>query len=217
LSALDLNLHLLHEEVTAEPVNQEPVQRYMEIVNTEVRRIRGIVDNFLRFARPTSLVLGEVKLDEVVRHIVELVKYEAQERGVEIAVDFPTDLPDVSGDETQLGQIFLNLMINAVQAMPEGGTLRIAGTNGTDAARSTIDVSVTDTGGGITKADLSKVFEPFFSTKPSGNGLGLAIAYRIVEDHHGTIRVTSQEGVGTTFALSFPAVSTSARIPAPRS
>ena len=217
LSALDLNLHLLHEEVTAEPVNQEPVQRYLEIVNTEVRRIRGIVDNFLRFARPTSLVLGEVKLDEVVRHIVELVKYEAQERGVEIAVDFPTDLPDVWGDETQLGQIFLNLMINAVQAMPEGGTLRILGKNGTAAGRSTIDVSVTDTGVGITKADLSKVFEPFFSTKPSGNGLGLAIAYRIVEDHHGTIRVTSQEGVGTTFALSFPAVSSSARIPAPHS
>lgn len=217
LSALDLNLHLLHEEVTAEPVNQEPVQRYLEIVNTEVRRIRGIVDNFLRFARPTSLVLGEVKLDEVVQHIVELVRYEAQERGVDIAVEFPTDLPDVSGDETQLGQVFLNLMINAVQAMPKGGTLRIVGTNGTAAGRSTIDVSVTDTGVGITKADLSKVFEPFFSTKPSGNGLGLAIAYRIVEDHHGAIRVTSQEGAGTTFVLSFPAVSSSARLPVPHS
>ncbi len=216
LSALDLNLHLLHEEVTVEPVNQGIVQHYLDIVNAEVRRIRGIVDNFLRFARPTSLVLGEVKLDEVVRHIVDLVRYETQERGIDIAVDFPSELPDVSGDETQLGQVFLNLMINAVQAMPEGGTLRISGTKGIAEGRSTVDVSVTDTGVGITKTDLSKVFEPFFSTKPGGNGLGLAIAYRIVEDHHGTIRVTSQEGVGTTFALSFPAVSSSTRIPVPR-
>jgi PAS domain S-box-containing protein len=206
LSAIDLNLHLLQEEISTEPMNAEAVQRYSDILNAEVRRIRGIVDNFLRFARPTSLVLGDVRLDGIARHIGELVRYEAQEHGVEILIDFPEDLPAVSGDETQLGQVFLNLMINAVQAMPRGGTLRISGLQRIADARTVVEVSVRDTGIGINKTDLAKVFEPFFSTKPDGNGLGLAIAYRIIEDHGGTIRVTSEPGTGTTFALSFPTV-----------
>jgi PAS domain S-box-containing protein len=208
LSAIDLNLHLLQEEIGAEPMNAEAVQRYSDILNAEVRRIRGIVDNFLRFARPTSLVLGDVRLDGIARHIGELVRYEAQEHGVEIQIDFPEDLPAVSGDETQLGQVFLNLMINAVQAMPQGGTLRISGLRRIADAGTVVEVSVRDTGIGINKTDLTKVFEPFFSTKPDGNGLGLAIAYRIIEDHRGTIRVTSEPGTGTTFALSFPTVLT---------
>lgn len=208
LSAIDLNLHLLQEEIGAEPMNAEAVQRYLDILNAEVRRIRGIVDNFLRFARPTSLVLGDVRLDGIARHIGELVRYEAQEHGVEILIDFPEDLPAVSGDETQLGQVFLNLMINAVQAMPQGGTLRISGLRRIADAGTVVEVSVRDTGIGINKTDLTKVFEPFFSTKPDGNGLGLAIAYRIIEDHRGTIRVTSEPGIGTTFAVSFPTVLT---------
>jgi PAS domain S-box-containing protein len=206
LSAIDLNLHLLQEEISTEAMNAEAVQHYSDILNAEVRRIRGIVDNFLRFARPTSLVLGDVRLDGIARHIGELVRYEAQEHGVEILIDFPGDLPAVSGDETQLGQVFLNLMINAVQAMPQGGTLRISGLQRIADARTVVEVSVRDTGIGINKTDLTKVFEPFFSTKPDGNGLGLAIAYRIIEDHRGTIRVTSEPGTGTTFAVSFPTI-----------
>lgn len=213
LSAIDLNLHLLQEEVAADPPNPEALQRYFDIVNAEVRRMRGIADNFLRFARPTSLVLGDVDLAEVARHIGDLVRYEAQERGVSVVVDFPETLPAVSGDETQLAQVFLNLMINAVQAMPHGGTLRVSGTTRAADGRPVIEVAVSDTGVGINKADLTKVFEPFFSTKPDGNGLGLAIAYRIVEDHGGTIRAESDEGVGTTFVLSFPAVQTPDRLP----
>ncbi|MFZ5862917.1 MAG: two-component system sensor histidine kinase NtrB [Nitrospirota bacterium] len=206
LSAIDLNLHLLQEEIGGEPMNTGAVQGYSDILNAEVRRIRGILDNFLRFARPTSLVLSDVRLDGIARHIGELVRYEAQEHGVEILIDFPDDLPVVSGDETQLGQVFLNLMINAVQAMPQGGTLRISGLQRIADVRTVVEISVRDTGIGINKADLTKVFEPFFSTKADGNGLGLAIAYRIVEDHGGTIRVTSEPGAGTTFVLSFPTV-----------
>ncbi len=206
LSALDLNLHLLQEEIGSGPADPDAVQRYSDIVNAEVRRIRGIVDSFLRFARPTSLVLGDVRLDGIVRHIGDLVRYEAQEHGVAIQIDFPDDLPAVAGDETQLGQVFLNLMINAVQAMPNGGTLRVTGTKRIADAGPFVEVSVSDTGLGIDKADLAKVFDPFFSTKPDGNGLGLAIAYRIIEDHRGTIRVTSEAGIGTTFVLSFPTV-----------
>jgi PAS domain S-box-containing protein len=206
LSAIDLNLHLLQEEIGADRINDEAVRRYSDIVNAEVRRIRGIVDNFLRFARPTSLVLDDVRLDGVARHIGELVRYEAQEHGVSILIEFPDDLPAVSGDETQLGQVFLNLMINAVQAMPQGGTLRVSGLTRSTDSGPLVEVAVRDTGTGINKADLTKVFEPFFSTKPEGNGLGLAIAYRIIEDHGGTIRVTSEPGAGTTFVLSFPTV-----------
>lgn len=213
LSAIDLNLHLLQEEVAADSGNPEAVQGYLDIVNAEVRRMRGIADNFLRFARPTSLVLGNVNLDEVARHIGDLVRYEAQERGVSVVIDFPDNLPAVSGDETQLAQVFLNLMINAVQAMPYGGIVRVSGTTRAADGRPIIEVAVSDTGVGINKADLTKVFEPFFSTKPDGNGLGLAIAYRIVEDHGGTTRAASDEGVGTTCALSFPAVQKPDRLP----
>lgn len=204
LSALDLNLHLLREELTVE-TERPAVERYLDILDAEIQRIRGILDSFVRFARPAQLALGEVSLPAVLSHIVELLRGEAQERGVEVTVDVSSTIPTVLGDETLLSQVFLNLMINALQAMPKGGRLALTATPSDGSEIPAVDIGVADTGVGIPNRDLPKLFEPFFSTKSDGTGLGLAIAYRIVEDHQGDIRVSSREGLGTTFTVRLPA------------
>jgi PAS domain S-box-containing protein len=206
LSAVDLNLHLLQEELGIAHADTPAVERYLEIVNAEVGRLRDIVDGFLRFAKPGSPRLEEVRLPAVVDHIVSLVRYEAHERGITMTADLAPDLPLILGDETQLGQLLLNLLINGIQAMPDGGQLVISGRLTQPQNGSMVEITVSDTGVGIATPHLGKVFEPFFSTKSGGTGLGLAIAYRIVEDHRGTIQVRSEEGVGTTFRLSFPSI-----------
>jgi signal transduction histidine kinase len=204
LSAVDLNLHLLQEELGIAHADTPAVERYLEIVNAEVGRLRDIVDGFLRFAKPGSPRLEEVRLPAVVDHIVSLVRYEAHERGITMTADLAPDLPLILGDETQLGQLLLNLLINGIQAMPDGGQLVISGRLTQPQNGSMVEITWYT--GQIATPHLGKVFEPFFSTKSGGTGLGLAIAYRIVEDHRGTIQVRSEEGVGTTFRLSFPSI-----------
>jgi signal transduction histidine kinase len=116
-------------------------------------------------------------------------------------------LPQVRGDETQLSQALLNIVVNAVQSMPNGGVCRIIANNRWLEGREWIEIVVQDTGVGIKQQDLSRLFEPFYTNKPSGSGLGLAIAYRIVEDHGGQVQVSSEEGQGTTVTVRLPVAS----------
>lgn len=209
LSALDLNLHLLRDEFAAEKPQAAVIERYLDILTVEIQRIKEIMDNFARFAKPSPLLLGEVKLQTVLEHIAGLLRYEAGENQVEIILDVPDALPPVLGDETQLSQVFLNFMINAIQAMPHGGRLTVAARTVGESS-SMVEVLFSDTGIGISTQDLPKLFEPFFSTKPEGLGLGLAIAYRIIQDHRGEIRASSHEGIGTTLSVRLPAQTTAA-------
>ena len=124
---------------------------------------------------------------------------------VRIEFEREENCPKVLADTDQMSQVFINLIMNALHAMPNGGLCRIAaGVQDSDGKR-WVALSVTDTGIGITKHELSRVFEPFYTTKPSGTGLGLAIAYRIMQDHGGTIQVSSVPGSGTTVVMTFPA------------
>ena len=113
-------------------------------------------------------------------------------------------MPSVVGDETQISQALLNVVVNAFQAMPEGGVTEILAAPLTHADKSWVEITVRDTGLGIKSEDLSRLFDPFFTTKVSGNGLGLAIAYRILQDHGGQIHVTSTPGTGTAVAITLP-------------
>jgi PAS domain S-box-containing protein len=204
LSAMDLNLHLLEEELRERASLPEQGARYLHVLNAECHRLSVILDNFMKFARPGSVGLHEVNISDLIEHIMALMQFEAEEREIRLeqAVDEP--LPSVLGDETAISQVLVNVVVNAFHAMPNGGLCRVAAeAHQADDTRWLV-VSVKDTGIGIKKEELARVFEPFYTTKSSGTGLGLAIAYRIMEDHGGTIQVSSTLGIGTTTVLTFP-------------
>jgi signal transduction histidine kinase len=147
------------------------------------------------------LRLQPVKLSSLFEEILPLVEPDAKKNNVRVMVDCPFALPSVNGDASMLRQAFLNLAINACQAMPHGGTLRIVGT---PAPRGRVEVRFEDTGVGIAPEHLGKIFDLYFTTKDHGTGIGLSMVYRIVQLHDGDVEVQSTPGRGTTFRLRLP-------------
>ena len=208
LSAMDLNLHLLEDELHEKGPLTSGTAHYVQVLNAECRRLSAILDNFMKFARPTSVDAHEVDVDQVIEHIVALMQLEAQEHKIRLEQRIEKDLPPVLGDETQISQVLVNVVVNAFHAMAEGGCCQIAANTCTADGKRWVELSVADTGVGIPEEALPRLFDPFYTTKPSGSGLGLAIAYRIMQDHGGLIGVASVPGTGTTVALRFPALVT---------
>ena len=205
LEALDLNLALLDTSIAAiEPSGQDAQKpaKYLRILEEEISRLAAIVDNFLSFARPSSSPMEEIRLDDLMRQIVELLANQALSRKVTLELNTQGD-PKVLGTEDQLKQAFLNLVINSLEAMPQGGLLRIR-TEALYSKQNMAVVHIEDTGVGISPHQIPKLFDPFFSTRPKGTGLGLTIVYRIIREHHGNIRVTSAPGEGSTFTIELP-------------
>ena len=208
LSAMDLNLHLLQEELQDQGPLTSRTAHYVQVLDAECRRLSAILDNFMKFARPTSLDTREIEVHGVIEHIVALMQLEAQEHKIHLEYTIENDVPPVLGDETQISQALVNVVVNAFHAMTEGGHCHIAATTCTTDGKRWVEVSVRDTGVGIPKDALPRLFEPFYTTKASGSGLGLAIAYRIMEDHGGLISVSSLRGTGTAVTLRLPALVT---------
>ncbi|MHB1413709.1 MAG: [Fe-Fe] hydrogenase large subunit C-terminal domain-containing protein [Chloroflexota bacterium] len=169
----------------------------------EATRCRTIVSGLLNFARQGKLSLREVQLNEVLCEVVTLVERQPQFAAVEIRLALDSALPQIEADPSQLKDVFINVVVNAAEAMPDGGTLTIATRWDGEA---TVEASFADTGCGIPEANLEKIFNPFFTTKQigQGTGLGLAISYGIVKMHKGQINVTSKVGEGTTFTVGLP-------------
>jgi signal transduction histidine kinase len=177
------------------------ILQHVEIIEGEVRRLDEVVQGFLKFTRPDELKLQPVNIGSLFQEILPVVEGEAHDRGVKVQVDAPLTLPEVNGDAAMLRQAFLNLAINACQAMPDGGTLRlVAG----PATRDTLEVRVEDTGVGIPPEHLGKIFDLYFTTKDHGTGIGLSMVYRIIQMHDGDVEVQSTPGVGTTFRVLLP-------------
>ncbi|MCE9535674.1 MAG: PAS domain-containing protein, partial [Nitrospirae bacterium] len=197
LSAMDLNLHLLEEDLKESGALTGQATHYMHVVNAECRRLTVILDNFMKFARPGSIGLHNLDVHKVIAHIIALMQFEAEDRKVQLEQMVEADLPLVLGDETQISQVLINVVVNAFHAMPDGGRCDIVAEARTTDRTQWVEIAVRDTGIGIKKEDVSRLFEPFYSTKSSGTGLGLAIAYRIMQDHGGTIHVSSAPGNGT--------------------
>ncbi|MDF0652438.1 MAG: ATP-binding protein [Nitrospira sp.] len=204
LSAMDLNLHLLEEELQERRALTEPGARYLGVVNAECRRLSGILDNFMKFARPGPVALHEVDVRTLIDHIMTLMRFEAEERGIRLERVMDEQILPVLGDATQISQVLVNIIVNAFHAMPNGGLCRISAAQRKADEKHWIEITVKDSGVGITTEQLSHLFEPFYTTKASGTGLGLAIAYRIMQDHSGTIQVVSAPGSGTTVVTQFP-------------
>ncbi|WP_455389442.1 two-component system sensor histidine kinase NtrB, partial [Petrachloros mirabilis] len=207
LSAIDLNLHLLEEEVRGNSQPSSTLDKYLHVLNAETRRLSAILDNFMRFARPSSLRLHAVDTERLISHIMSLLQYEAQERQVQLITKTSENLPALMGDETEISQVLVNVIVNAFQAMPNGGVCHVIARGVRTNEKEWVELTVQDSGVGIKKAELSRLFEPFYTTKTAGSGLGLAIAYRIVQDHEGTIEVASTPDLGTTVVIRLPAAS----------
>ncbi len=200
LHALTLNLHLLQMEVVAPDPSAAGIKGYFDILRSEMDRIHRIVENFLRFSRPSIPQVKPLNLHALLESVLSLTAFEAADHGVTIETQFDTELDSLSGDDGQLSQVFLNLVINALQAMPSGGTLMLR----TRRRDGWAEIAVRDSGEGIEWEILPHVFDPYFTTRSRGVGLGLAIAHRIIEGHLGTIDVESEAGKGTTIIVRLP-------------
>lgn len=151
-------------------------------------------------------------MPRVIEHIIGLMQFEAEERGIRLELVMEPALPLVLGDETQISQVLVNVVVNAFHAMADGGCCRITANTRTVDSAHWVELAVHDTGAGISDEALPRLFEPFYTTKSSGTGLGLAIAYRIMQDHGGSISLSSTPGKGTTVALRFPALAPHRRL-----
>ena len=205
LSTLGLNLQLLAEDFQ-DPQNQRERRALSRVqkLQTECQRLVGVSNDFLRFARIKELKLTPTPLDKVVMEMIDFFTPTAQAAHIEIKTYLPADLPAVLLDPDLFQQALLNLMLNAEQAMPNGGEITIQATV-EDGEQPMVCLSIIDTGKGMDAEVQAKIYQPFFSTKPGGSGLGLPTTRKIIESHHGSIEVQSEVGKGTKFTLRLPA------------
>jgi signal transduction histidine kinase len=194
-----MGLQRLRAEFAPAPADE--YARFVDLMQGEVKRLNAIVEEFLTLARPLPLARAPIPVDTLVAELAALVDAQARAASITVRVNVPQPSPVVLGDRQHLQQVLLNLVLNAVQAMRAGGTLTIEAQSGRDG----VSLVVADTGAGIPADVLPRVFDPYFTTRTDGLGLGLTIARRIVEAHGGAIELDSQAGRGTRVRLRLPA------------
>ncbi|MEM9018490.1 MAG: ATP-binding protein [Verrucomicrobiota bacterium] len=204
LNSLTIHLQLIRRQLERlqESKETKKTKKSVDICSREVERLDGIITNFLAAIRPQEPNLRQVNLMDVLNEVLEVESDLFAERKVDVVVDLDTLPPPVLGDPDQLKQVFFNVLKNAVEAMPGGGSIRIRWRKD---PKHTV-LLFADTGEGIEPEDIPKVFQPYFTTKNTGNGLGMMIVHRIMRDHQGTIAIDSRPGEGTVVTLQFPAL-----------
>ncbi|MBN1249244.1 MAG: response regulator [Anaerolineae bacterium] len=197
LQAIQNSLHLASHK----GLDGAKKQEFLEMAQSEVNRLIQIVHRMLDFYRPSSAT-HELNVNQPLEDALAIAQKRLQQSHIKVEARLSHNLPPVRGTANQLTQVFLNLVINAIEAMPEGGTLWVGTAHHTDAKQ--VVVAFRDSGPGIPADIRDHLFEPFHTTKPTGTGLGLAISYGIIERHAGTIEVESPQGGGTTFIIRLP-------------
>jgi PAS domain S-box-containing protein len=201
LGAISIHIQLLQKALKArKPVDKENMDHHLKIVTEEIDRLNKIVVDFLFAVRPMDVELREGDPGQVVREVAELLRFEAEGQGVKLDLKIGDSVPRVLIDKRYLKQALLNLAKNALAAMPKGGSLALV----VEGDEQEVRITVADTGTGIPEEDLPKIFEPYFTTKDSGTGLGLTITFKIVKEHQGEISVNSKVGEGSSFTISLP-------------
>lgn len=201
LSSLDIHVQLLEEDLgTLAPAMRDQLTPRLEIIHGELHRLKSIVENFLRLTGPSALDLEPVEIAKIVSHVSELLRPEAAARDIAILTHLPASLPQVMADPVRLTQALLNLVINAMQAVERQGRIEIS----VSLAGEVMVVKVRDSGPGIPPEKLPAIFDPYFTTKPEGNGLGLWIAQQIVTTHGGSIQVLNAPEGGALFTMVLP-------------
>jgi signal transduction histidine kinase len=232
LNAISIGLQRLRKEFApAESESRDEYVRFTEIMQAEVGRLNTIVDRFLALARPSRLALTEEPLAAVLEELLALLSSQASAQQIRIVTDLQLDQARIRMDRQRLTHAFMNVLLNAIQAMPGGGTLTIRAyqdpggrrqkaegseTRGrsvlptADRLLPSVVIEVEDTGPGIPAEHLDRIFEPYFTTKEGGTGLGLALAHKIIQEHDGSVEVESHAGSGATFIVRLPVVETAA-------
>ncbi|NOY08943.1 MAG: PAS domain-containing protein [Spirochaetes bacterium] len=201
LGSIGIHLQLIQKEIgNREVIKSETIRKYLDVINEEVDRLNRIVVDFLFAVRPMDTKLEEQDLNQVLKDLFNFLQYELKESGVKLKVKLAEQLPKIKIDEKYIKQALLNLVKNSLYAMQDGGSLIVR----TERAGGAVLLIITDTGTGIPDEILDKIFEPYFTTKDFGTGLGLTLVYKIIKEHMGEITVKSKEGEGTTFTISFP-------------
>lgn len=211
LNAISIGLQRLRREFPpADPGPRAEYTRFTQIMQSEITRLNDILNRFLSLARPARHSLNEEPLAPILKQLVTLLSSQAEAQHVRIVEDLNLGEATVRLDRQQLTQAFMNVLLNAIQAMPTGGTATIradvaAGETGNPTAgESVARISIVDTGPGIPAENLDRVFEPYFTTKENGAGLGLALTHKIIQDHHGCIRAENTAAAGATFVITLP-------------
>ena len=210
-------------QVLAKRLTDSSEKILIDGVLSEIDRLNKIVTDLLNFSRPTSPILASVDISLIIERALELVSEKIKKSGIHLVRDYEQNLPEVMIDNLQIQQVFLNLLLNAIKAMPEGGELTISLKAIRDRAKikerfpgsytlsfahenGFIQITFNDTGHGIDKGNIAKVFNPFYTTDPSGTGLGLPIVHKLLEKNNGCVHIDSAKGEGTSVILLFPTV-----------
>jgi len=202
LSSLDIHVQLLQEDLTQpELAMRDRMAGRLNIIRGELKRLEEIVENFLRLSGPSALTLGEVDVRRLLQHVIELVGPEAASRQIEVSVESPSSVSPLLGDAGQLTQAFLNVVLNALQAVKRQGRVTILVCPDEP---EWLCVKVRDSGPGVPPGNRVAVFEPYYTTKEDGTGLGLWIAQQIVAAHGGTIHADNATEGGAVFTFRLP-------------
>ena len=201
LGSMGIHLQLIQKKIAGKDcIDQKEIAQHLAVIGEEVDRLNRIVVDFLFAVKPMDTHLEDGDINAVITELLDFVRPELDQAGVKVESALSEGIPILRIDARFIKQALLNLIKNAVAAMPDGGLLRIE----TLRSGTEVLIRISDTGGGIPEQIMDKIFEPYFTTKPFGTGLGLTIVFKIVKEHFGDISVTSREGEGTTVSISLP-------------
>lgn len=198
LNAMTIHLRLLKDRLGEVP---DPVKQSLDVIQKQIGRLDSVVQNFMHSIRPQNLELGAVDVSAIVKEICSLLEAEWRDKGVSFVARAAADLPSVQGNDDALRTAFMNIILNACQAMPAGGVVTVTVDQPQE---DVLAVTISDTGTGIKPEDMDQIFRMSFTTKPEGSGIGLTLVRRIVEMHDGDIEVSSRVGQGTTIVVRLP-------------
>jgi signal transduction histidine kinase len=180
----------------------EKIKEYIESSQNSLNHMKTVTHQLLDFSRPQKYSFKKLDINGLVEKAIELVSFRLTKENIELIKNFSENLPPINGDEHHLGQLFVNLFLNSLDAIPSGGKLTVS----TETDGANVIITVKDTGTGIPEDTINNIFEPFYTTKDpgKGTGLGLAVSYRIAKEHKGKFQVKSIENIGTEIALIIP-------------
>ncbi|MBF9017683.1 MULTISPECIES: nitrogen regulation protein NR(II) [unclassified Oceanispirochaeta] len=209
LGSISIHLQLMQKTLKTDCVEYKTdLEEYLSIISEEVERLNSIVVDYLFAVRPMDTHQAPMNINSLIQELVTFVQYELQEAGIELKEMPAQNLPLLNLDENLMKQAFLNIIKNALAAMPDGGSLHIS----TQLKDNFVNIRIKDSGIGIPREMTSKIFEPYFTTKDNGSGLGLTMVYKVIKEHGGEIRVMSKEGEGTTFIILLPVPQTDKKL-----
>lgn len=207
LASISIYVQLLQKKIRSygkEIAEDESIQKSLTVISSEIERLNKTIVNFLMAVRPIKLTAEPLSINAVIRNVADFVCEELRGKKIRLVLELDDTVPAISGDEERLRQVFLNFIKNAQEAIGNGreGTIAIR----TKAKDTAVIVQIQDDGPGIAQEDLARIFEPYYTTKADGTGLGLPVAYKIIKEHGGDIQVCSFQGEGSCFSLIFPVI-----------